>query len=362
MPARTPLDRRALNRALLARQLLLEPSTLSCTQALTHLVGLQSQAPQAGYVALWTRLRGFDPLELSGMLETRLAVRIALMRSTVHLVTADDCRWLRPLLAAVVAQGMTPGSARGKQLASVDRDLLVRSASAAYADGPLTNAQLLAALAGPFPGVPADALAIAVRGLLPLVQVPPRGLWRATGLTRCLPVRQWIGELASDPDPRELVRRYLTAFGPASVRDMQAWSGLTRLADPVSALGEELQQFYDENGTTVYDLIDAPRPSGDTPAPVRFLAEWDQILLAHVDRSRIISERVQAAVFTENGIIHGGILIDGFVSGMWSRSGRTLTVQALSEWTAGERRQVTAQAQELSAFLDPARPPALVMT
>ncbi len=355
------LDRRALNRALLARQLLLEPSTLSCAQALTHLVGLQSQAPQAGYVALWTRLRGFDALELSGLLEARAAVRIALMRSTVHLVTADDCRWLRPLLDSVVARGMTPGSARGKQLASVDRDLLVRSASAAFASGPLTNAELLAALAGTFPGVPADALAIAVRGLLPLVQVPPRGLWRTPGTTRCLPVQQWVGELARDRDPRELVRRYLTAFGPASVRDMQAWSGLTRLAAAFTDLGDELLEFRDEPGRTLYDLADAPRPGGDTPAPVRFLAEWDQILLAHLDRSRILSEQAQAAVFTENGIIHGGILIDGFVSGMWSRSGRTLTVQALSEWTAGQRRQATGLAEELSAFLDPARPPALVM-
>ena len=355
------LDRRALNRALLARQLLLQPSTMSCAHALEHLGGLQSQAPQAGYVALWTRLAGFDPLELSGMLESRAAVRIALMRSTVHLMTADDCRWLRPLLATVVARGMTPGSARGKQLASVDRDLLVRTACAAYANGPLTNGELLDALAGLFPGVPADTLAIAVRGLLPLVQVPPRGLWRTPGVTRCVPVQQWIGELDPDPDPHELVRRYLTAFGPASVRDMQAWSGLTRLAAAFTDLGGELLEFRDEYGRTLYDLPDAPRPDGDTPAPVRLLAEWDQILLAHLDRSRILSEQAQAAVFTENGIIHGGILIDGFVSGMWSRSGRVLTVQALSDWTAGQRRQATALAEELSAFLDPTRPPALVM-
>ena len=355
------LDRRALNRALLARQLLLEPSTLSCAQALEHLVGLQSQAPQAGYVALWARLAGFDPLELSGLLESRAAVRIALMRSTVHLVTAADCRWLRPLLGTVVARGMTPGSARGQQLASVDRDLLMRNAFAAFTDGPLTNGELLDVLAGPFPGVPADALAIAVRGLLPLVQVPPRGLWRTPGVTRCVPVQQWIGELDHDPDPRELVRRYLTAFGPASIRDMQAWSGLTRLSAAFADLGEELLEFRDEHGRTLYDLPDTPRPSGDTAAPVRFLAEWDQILLAHLDRSRILSPQAQAAVFTENGIIRGGILIDGFVAGMWIRSGRTLTVQALSEWTSGQRRQTIALAEELSAFLDPARPPALVM-
>jgi hypothetical protein len=183
---------------------------------------------------------------------------------------------------------------------------------------PLTLGALGTALAERWPKHDAFALANAVRNLVPLVQVPPRGLWGESGQAAHTTAEAWLGR-AVDPaaDPAALVERYLAAFGPATVKDMQTWSGMTRLTALVRQLKPRLRVFRDEHGQQLYDLPDAPRPPGDTPVPVRFLPEFDNVLLSHADRSRILTEEQRRRVFTKNGIIRSTFLVDGFVHGLW---------------------------------------------
>jgi Winged helix DNA-binding domain len=312
------LDRRALNRALLARQLLLERSSMPPLAAIEHLVGMQAQLPTPPYYGLWTRLARFDPDEVSQLFLDRQVVRIALMRSTVHLVSATDCLALRPVLKQAVERGMTPGSPYGKALVDVDlaelavmgRDLVERN--------PLTGQEIGQALQQRWPDVDISALVFAVRALVPLVQVPPRGTWGGVGQSRCTSVEAWTGRSLAEPDVAAMVRRYLAAYGPAGVRDVQAWSGLTGLSRVLKELRPELCTFQDEAGVELFDLPDAPRPSPDTAAPVRLLPDFDGILLSHFDRSRVFTPGHRSLIFTNNGIIRSSVLIDGFVRALWS--------------------------------------------
>lgn len=358
------LDRRSLNRALLARQLLLEPSTLPVEQALAHLVGMQAQSPQAPYFGLWTRLKAFRPEELSGLIERRRVVRIALMRSTVHLVTAADCLTLRPLLQPAVEKGLTAGTPRGRLLATIDRPELAVAARTVLEERACSNTELAAALDDRFPGIGMDALVSAVRTDLPLIQVPPRGLWRRVGQARSTTAESWLGRpLAATPSVDDLVLRYLAAFGPAAVRDVQAWSGLTRLAEVMDRLRPSLLEFRSEVGAVLYDLPDAPRPSPDASAPIALLPEFDNILLSHADRDRIIDKPTLARVFTENGIIRGGVLIDGFVAGAWklrqTAKSATVSIEPMARWTIRQRAAVEGLALDVVRFAAPEAQPAV---
>ena len=325
----TVLDVRALNRALLARQLLLERSALSPLAAIEHLVGMQSQLPTPPYFGLWARLAEFDPEELSRLYADRRVVRIAVMRSTVHLVSADDCLVLRPVTQPVMSRAMTPGSRFGRALAEVDLDEVERLGRAAVEAAPLTGAQIAAALSSRWPGVAADALAYAVRTRVPLVQVPPRGQWRASGQARCTSAEHWLGRPLGPPDVAAVVRRYLAAYGPAGVADAQAWSGLSGLRSVFDALRPELVTFRAESGTELFDLPGAPRPPGEQPAPVRLLPEFDNILLSHAERGRMFDPEHRKLIFTDNGIIHPTVLVDGFVRARWKlrTSARSAVIQ-----------------------------------
>ncbi|GAA5528287.1 winged helix DNA-binding domain-containing protein [Herpetosiphon gulosus] len=310
------LSQRALNRALLARQHLLQRVNMPVLGLIEALVGLQAQAPNPPYFGLWSRLEGFEQQQLSGLFETRQVVRIALLRSTIHLVSARDCLGLRPLLQPVLERGFQ--SNFGKQLPEIDQVALIDYGRRLVEAQPLTFQALGLLLQERWPSYPAAALAQALRTWLALVQVPPRGLWATSGAAAHTTAEHWLGRpLASEPDLAQLVRRYLAAFGPASVNDMQAWSGLTRLSSVFNQLRSELVCFCDEQGRELFDLPDAPRPLEETPAPPRLLAEFDNILLGHADRSRILSEIYRQRLFTSNGLIPGAILIDGFVVGMW---------------------------------------------
>jgi len=363
MPAEV-LSLLALNRALLDRQLLLRqrpPPADGARDAwvietVEHLVGLQAQAPFPPYYGLWSRLAGFRPDDLAELITGRRVVRIALMRGTIHLVSARDCLMLRPLIQPVLDRGLSLGF--GKQIAGVGTGEVAAAGRALVEDAPRTFSELGALLARRWPGRPPAALAQAVRALVPLVQVPPRAVWGAAGQSAHTSAESWLGRpLASSPPADQLVTRYLAAFGPAGVRDVQAWSGLTRLREVVDRLRPGLRTFRDEHGTELFDLPGAPRPDPATPAPARLVAEFDNLLLSHADRSRIISEQNRKRLFTRNGIFPGTVLLRGFAAGTWriarSRGAAGLIIELFEPIAAPDRAAVASEGERLLAFAAP---------
>ena len=355
------LSRRALNRALLTRQMLLHPAPLpagagraqAVIEMVEHLGGLQAQAPFPPYYGLWSRLAGFHPSDLAELLVSRRVVRIALMRGTIHLVSAHDCLTLRPLIQPVMDRAMT--NVFGRQLAGIDTEALASAGRALVEEEPRTFSELGTLLSPGWPGHPPAALAQGVRALVPLVQVPPRAVWGATGQALHTSAESWLGRsLDPSPAPDAMIKRYLAAFGPATTADAQAWSGLTRLSEVIDRLRPGLRTFRDESGRELFDLPDAPRPGPDTPVPVRFVAEFDNLILSHADRSRIISDRDRQRLYTRNGIFPGTVLVDGFAAGIWritrSRGAATLTVEPFGPVSAPDRQALTKEAQRLLGF------------
>ncbi len=322
------LGQRSLNRALLDRQMLLERSSRTVPEAVDHLFGLQAQAPWSPYYALWSRLDGFDPHELGAMLTDRRAVRIVIMRGTVHLVSAEDCLLLRPLHAEFLARGLTTSSWR-TGLVDLDLEAVEAAGRALVEQQPLTFRDLGLRLAESWPGRDAQTLAQVVRARVPLVQVPPRAVWGQAGQVVVTTAEHWIGRpLAVDAALDEMVLRYLAAFGPASVMDVQAWSGLTRLREVADRLGDRVRRYRSEAGKELLDLPDGAVPDPDTPAPARFLPDFDNVLLSHVDRSRIIDVDIRKRLKIVNGMLPGTVLVDGRVAATWSieRDNRTATL------------------------------------
>ena len=280
------LDRRALNRATLERQLLLRRSELPVLDAVKHLVGLQAQEPLNPYTALWSRLDGFRPEALARLLEERQVVRLAVMRSTVHLVTADDCLVLRPLMQPVLDAEL----ARYRRPARRRRRGRARLRTGARGGAAAIRPRVAGCPGGAFSRARRGRPRLRRRNLLAFVQVPPRGVWGRTSQVASTTAEAWLGRpLARRPVLDEVVLRYLGAFGPATVADVAAWSRLTGLREVVERLRPKLRTFRDERGRELFDLPDAPRPDPETPAPVRFLPEYDNVLLSHADRSRFIS-------------------------------------------------------------------------
>lgn len=321
MPARgrspDALTVRALNRALLARQFLLERVPVSTTAAIEHLVGLQAQVPDSAYIALWSRLTGFRLEDLARLVRRRRVVRIALMRSTIHLVTSRDGATLRPLMQRAVERGLWSGN-YGRSLAGLDRDEVAGVARTILEDQPRRFTELGALLRRRWPRRDAHPLAMAARGLLPLVQIPPRGVWGERGAALHTTFEKWTGRsLAAKPALTRVMLRYLAAFGPSSIADMQEWSGLAGMRALIEPLRRRLRTFMDARGRELFDLPDAPRPDPDTPAPPRFLPEFDNVLLAHADRTRIIAREHRTALFAGAGLLLGPVLLDGFVAGRW---------------------------------------------
>ncbi|GAA2333609.1 hypothetical protein Scani_50640 [Streptomyces caniferus] len=347
------LDHRALNRSLLARQLLLERSAMPAGRAVAHLVGMQAQAPNPPYIGLWTRLAGFRIEDLASLVRNREVVRVGLMRGTIHLVTADDCVALRPVLQGALRQGLK--GAFGRKLEGLDVEKVAELGRELVEREPLTLGGLGTLLAERWPDRDPFALANAVRNLVPLVQVPPRGLWGESGQAVHTSAEAWLGRpVAGLAAPDLMVERYLAAFGPATVKDIQVWSGMTRLADAVNRLRPRLAVFRDENGRELLDLPEAPRPDADTPAPVRFLPEFDNILLSHADRARILTEEQRKLVFTRNGLIRSTFLVDGFVAGVWrveqTRGAAVLVLEPFGTLRAGDRAALTEEGGRLLAF------------
>ena len=311
------MGQRELNRATLARQLLLERADLAPLDAVRHLVGLQAQVPHNPYTALWSRLDGFEPETLSAALERGEAVRIGVMRGTIHMLTADDCLVLRPLTQPVFEGQLWRHRDLSPPLRGVDLDPVVEAGRVALEE-PRTGTELRALLAVRFPTLDAAALAYACQMRLALVQVPPRGRWGKSAQVRWTTAESWLGRpLDADPSLDEVVLRYLAAFGPASAADVTTWCRLTGLREVVERLRPQLITFRDERGRELFDLPDAPRPNPDTPAPVRFLPEYDNVLLSHDDRSRFVAAADRALLGPVWSTGWGAVLHDGTVRAIW---------------------------------------------
>ncbi|UPZ28204.1 winged helix DNA-binding domain-containing protein [Streptomyces sp. LRE541] len=352
-PTAPVLSVRELNRATLARQLLLRRATLSAKEAVEHLVGLQAQNVKPPYHALAARLEGFAPQELSAAMEAREVVRIVTMRSTIHTHTADDCLTLRPLVQAARERELYGFRTR---LAGVDLDRLAAISRELVEAEPRTMKQLREALLTEWPDADPSALAIAARCRLPLVQVTPRGLWGRSGQVALTTAEHWLGRPSEPaPAPDATVLRYLAAFGPASVKDMQTWAGLTRLREAFERLRPHLVTFADEHGVELFDLPDAPRPDADTPAPVRLLPEFDNLLLSHADRSRVVSAEYKGRTWRGNQA-YPTLLVDGFLAGVWrlEETGEraVLTVEPFGTLTGRRRAEVTEEAARMLTALN----------
>lgn len=353
------LDRRSLNRATLARQLLLERSSLPALETVEHLVGLQAQEPLDPYTALWSRLADFKPEELAQLLQDRKVVRIVVMRGTIHLVTAEDCLVLRPLVQPVLDKELARHPDFGPPLQDVDLTPVLDHARGLLAERPRTQAELRAAFTERFPDLHAGALAYACRNHLAFIQVPPRGVWGQRGQARSTTSEAWLGRsVEAEPSIGDVVLRYLAAFGPAATADVTAWSALTGMREVVERLGPKLRSFQDERGRTLHDLPDAARPDPDTPAPTRFLPQYDNVLLSHADRTRFASDDARKQLTAANErFANGSVLYDGQLRAIWKidrdedTGSATVTVNHLGKLTDHARDEIEAEAHALLALI-----------
>jgi Winged helix DNA-binding domain len=346
------LGRRALNRALLERQMLLARRKLSASEAIERLVGMQAQVPTDPYIGLWTRLEHFRQDELARLVTEREAVRVGFLRTTLHLVSARDCLTLWPVLRPVMERAYR-GSPFGRNLAGLDNDDVQSAGGAILEERPRTISELGRSLGELWPDRDPSSLAYALRFLEPIVQVPPRGVWGAKGRAVWTTAEAWLGQpLGIDSSPDRLVHRYLAAFGPSTVADIRTWSGLAGLREVIERLRPDLRTFRDEAGRELFDVPDGPLPHPDTPAPPRFLPEYDNALLSHDNRARIMGDH--PPVFTGEQLGIGTLLVDGFVSATWEiareRDRATLVITPAGPLTRLARREVADEAAQLLAF------------
>ncbi len=347
------LTKRALNRALLERQLLLRRRRVPALEAVERLVALQSQVPRDPYVALWSRVEPFRAETLSDALEEHRAVRMTLLRGTLHLVTARDAIGLRALVQPGIERVIYGSSPLRKAVDSVDMDELSAALRGWLEEHPRTRAELVKEIAARWPKSDADSLGYAMYGL-PTVQVTPRGLWRRSGGSAFTTMKAWLG---ASPDPaadvETFVLRYLAAFGPATPADAQYWSGVPGLPEVFERLRPRLRIVRDEDGRELFDVPRAPLPDPDVPAPVRFLPEYDNVVIGHKDRTRIVPDGIPR--WTEVG--WGSVLVDGTGAARWrlfeTKTDATLRIEPFRKMTRRERADTREEAARLAAFLAP---------
>lgn len=352
------VDDRTLNRTLLDRQLLLRRHDRRPAEVVEALVGLQAQDPRPPYTALWSRIEAFDPYELSAGIAAGELLRIAFMRSTIHLVTADDCARLDAVFRPSLAAYLQGNGAVAKALAGVDLDELAVEARRILTAAPAGWSELGAALQQRWPDRGARELAVAARQLLPLAQVPPRGEWQVTAPARHQPADVVAGRpLTAEADPGRIVLRYLEAFGPASSADLRTWSNLAGTPAVLAELEGQLRRYTASDGRTLYDTATGTLVDGDVPAPVRFLPQFDNLWLSHADRTRILPAAHRATV--QRTIASGRplLLVDGHIAGAWrtetKRGTTTVVCEPFQRLTRLDREELAAEATALATFLRP---------
>jgi hypothetical protein len=341
------VTRKELNRATLARQLLLARAPATPVKAVERLAGLQAQEPRPPFIGLWTRLEGFAREDLRAALQAGDLVRAMAMRATLHLMSARDFAALRMSLQPVMTRAMR-GALRGRDQ-GLDLDRVLPAARALLEEEPRDFNTLRALLSARFPEVNHRALGYAVRTQIPLVMVPTGDRWAFPAAARfALPGFR----VADDGGPEPLVLRYLAAFGPATAADVQTWSGLQGVKAVLEALRERLVVVKDDGGHELFDLPDAPRPGADAEAPPRFLPDFDNLMLAYADRTRVIADEHRGEVVTKNLRVRATFLWDGFVAGTWTieRKGKAATLR-LAPFARLSKRAAAALTEEGEALL-----------
>lgn len=349
-----PVDLKALNRATLARQLLLRRERLPVETAVHRLLALQAQLPRPAVVGLWTRLEGLDRQAVARLFESRALVRGTTMRGTLHVMTAGDYLAFRACLQLGLDSGMR--AILRERAAALDMTALGRRAEA-YLKTPHNFEEIRAHLVAAFPGGDERAMGYAVRMGLPLVQVPGTGPWGFPARADFVSAKAWLGKApapCSSPDP--LILRYLGALGPATVKDAESWLGLAGLAPAFDRLRPQLVIVGGTARAPLYDLPDAPRPDGGVPAPIRFLPEWDSLVVTRADE-RVVSRAHRPRVFLPGLRVAALVLIDGFAVGSWNvasaRRAATLTIEPFSPLPKRLASELKAEGESLLAFMEP---------
>jgi hypothetical protein len=351
------LTLRELNRATLARQMLLAREPLSPLEAVGRLVALQAQWPKPPFIGLWSRLTGFQREDLITAVHGRSLLRATLMRATIHLMDAANYGQWRPLLQPMLTKTLT---ARGERGRGVDPAVLMPLARQFLAKGPATFEAIRQHLAGHFPDLDERIMGYAVRMTLPLVQVPTDATWGYPQTADWALADEWTGQPLPEARDADVgpVLQYLAAFGPASVADMQNWTGLKGLKPLFERARPQLRIFQDDQGRELFDLPDAPRPPAETPAPVRFLPEFDNVVIGHDDRRRFVPAAHRPHLILPGLRVPATFLVDGMVAGTWTldRQKRQATL-ALTPFERLPKPAVTALTQEgeaLVRFQEPA--------
>ncbi len=348
------LKLRELNRATLARQMLLEREALPVPAAIERLVGLQAQLASAPYVGLWTRLRNFQREDLARLIENREIIKATWVRATLHLCTAEDYVQFRTTLQPLLA-GAASAIAKGRG-GDFDSGKVLKAARKFIGEQPRTFAEISEMLTRLMPDQDVGAMRYTVRTHLPLVQVPITAGWSYSSKPEFTLAESWIGRTVSPEDHlRELVRRYLAAFGPASMTDAQTWLGM-KLKDTFEKLRPELQPYRDESRRELFDLPGVSLPDEDVPAPVRFLPEYDNLLLSHSNRTRVIADEYRKKVYLPGLRVAATILVDGFVRGVWKiekiKTAAALVIEPFDKLTKKDHAALSEEGEQLIRFVE----------
>ncbi len=355
--AERKLTLRELNRATLARQMLLERASVSISTAVERLIGLQAQMAQPPYLGLWTRLSDFQRADLAKLIESHQIVKATWVRATLHLLTAADYTRFRATLQPVL-EGASAEIAKRRGGSDFDRDHVLTAARTFIAETPRTFAEITTMLEALLPDVDVGSMRYTVRTHLPMVQLPTSSTWSYPGNPQFTLADSWISQsFSTDSDFRALFFRYLAAFGPASATDMQTWSGLAKLKDAVEALRPELIVYRDEQNREIFDLPDMTLPDGATSVPIRFLPVYDNLLLSHTKRTRVVADSYRPKVYLPGLRVAATILVDGFVAGTWTTEKKkgiaTLTIAPFDTLKPQHRAALSEEGERLIRFTEP---------
>lgn len=350
------LNRKRLNRATLARQLLLDRADVPVTDAVEALCGIQAQEAKPPFVGLWSRVAGFRREDLHALLHDRTLVRATFLRGTLHVLSARDYAAFRAVIQPVLTDGQR--AALRTRAAGLDEAQVLPVATKLYEQKPRSFNELRPLLQEVFPEVNERALGFTVRNQLPLVMVPTADRWAFPSVADFTLARDWLtAPLDTSDSPDELVRRYLAAFGPATAADVQTWSGLRGAKQILARLRPSLAIFRDSGDRELFDLPDAPRPAADVPAPARFLPEFDNLVLSHADRARVIDDEHRGHVVTKNLRVRATAWYDGFACGVWDierrKTSAVLRVVPFEPLPARAVHELTSEGEALLGFVEP---------